>query len=187
MRFASAGKVSAGSADQSPALTTSSTTNQDSPTRTITLTREEDSEWQVARDGETGVASQGRSRQDALETLDEAVARHDGEIGPSTDEELREMGIDPDDNVSGDGLPDVLKEGTIAMVTRDFSGDDVGRVLVTVGNYRVDRVRGDHAVLKWDATTEPCCPLVGTEDSASTGRTRRGGDHLSRSKSLPLQ
>jgi len=65
----------------------------------------------VARDVETGVASQGKTRQAALENLDEAVALHRGEIGrPPTDEELREMGIDPDDNVTGDQeLPDVLE------------------------------------------------------------------------------
>lgn len=40
--------------------------------------------------------------------LDEAVALYRGEIGREpTDEELREVGIDPDDNTSGE-LPDVL-------------------------------------------------------------------------------
>jgi len=71
----------------------------------------ESEEWWVARDAETGVASQGKTRQAALENLDEAVALHRGEIGrPPTDEDLREMGIDPDDNVTGDQeLPDVLE------------------------------------------------------------------------------
>ena len=85
--------------------------------RRITLTEED--EWWVATDesvGEHGVTSQGRTRQEALENLDEAVALFKGEIGrPPTDEELREWGIDPEDNrrrrEGGDEgeLPDVLK------------------------------------------------------------------------------
>jgi len=39
--------------------------------RTITLTRE--GEWWVAKDEEAGVASQGHSRTEALENLDEAL------------------------------------------------------------------------------------------------------------------
>jgi hypothetical protein len=62
------------------------------------LTKED--EWWVAIDedaGEVGVASQGRSREEALENLDEAVTLHEGEIGkPVTDDGLREWGIDPD-------------------------------------------------------------------------------------------
>ncbi|WP_276299010.1 type II toxin-antitoxin system HicB family antitoxin [Halorussus lipolyticus] len=52
-------------------------------------------EWWIARDIDTGVTSQGQSRQAALDNLDEAVALHDDEIGREpTDEEPREMGID---------------------------------------------------------------------------------------------
>ena len=82
---------------------------EDSTGQEIRLVESE--EWWVARDVETGVASQGKTREAALENLDEAVALHRGEIGrPPTDEELREMGIDPDDNVTGDQeLPDVLE------------------------------------------------------------------------------
>jgi predicted RNase H-like HicB family nuclease len=83
--------------------------------RRITLTEEDD--WWVATDesvGEHGVTSQGRTRQEALENLDEAVALYNGETGrPPTDDELREWDIDPEDNRrrrGGDGeLPDVLK------------------------------------------------------------------------------
>lgn len=64
--------------------------------KTITLTRGEEA-W-VAKDEDTGVASQGETREKALENLDEAVALHEGEIGrPVTDEDLREWGIDPDE------------------------------------------------------------------------------------------
>jgi predicted RNase H-like HicB family nuclease len=79
--------------------------------RRITLTKED--EWWVAIDedaGDTGVASQGRTREEALENLDEAVALYNGEIGrPPTDEELREWGIDPEDNEPGGELPEVLR------------------------------------------------------------------------------
>ena len=76
---------------------------------TITLTK--DGDWWIARDTETGVTSQGETRKTALENLDEAVALHNGEIGEEpTDEELREAGIDPADNVTGqEEPPDVLE------------------------------------------------------------------------------
>lgn len=66
--------------------------------------------WWIATDVETGVTTQGKSREAALENLDEAVAVHDGEAGQEpTDEELREIGIDPADNTTGDTEPpDVL-------------------------------------------------------------------------------
>jgi predicted RNase H-like HicB family nuclease len=66
---------------------------------TITLTDEGD--WWVARDIETGVISQGRTRQAALENLDEAVAGHRGEGTEPTEDNLRSLGIDPEDNESG--------------------------------------------------------------------------------------
>ncbi|NHX37836.1 MULTISPECIES: type II toxin-antitoxin system HicB family antitoxin [Halolamina] len=68
----------------------------------ISLTLSEDGEIWVAKDEDTGVASQGETREEALEMLDEAVALHKGEIGHEpTDEELRELGIDPANNESG--------------------------------------------------------------------------------------
>lgn len=75
----------------------------------ITLSLGESGDLWVARDEETGVASQGETRQEALANLDEAVALYRGEVGREpTDEELRAVGIDPDDNTSGE-LPDVLE------------------------------------------------------------------------------
>lgn len=68
---------------------------------TITLTKEDD--WWVAKDTSTGVASQGRTREEALDNLDEAVALYKGEIGESIDswdeerEVLEDLGIDPDE------------------------------------------------------------------------------------------
>lgn len=70
-----------------------------------------DGEWWIAENVETGVTTQGPSREEALENLDDAVALHEGEIGrPPTEEELRELGIDPADNTTGDQEPpDVLE------------------------------------------------------------------------------
>jgi len=68
----------------------------DSPRREIRLVQEEDGWWSAIDEG-VGVASQGETRFEALENLDEAVALHTGEIGePVTDADLRELGIDPE-------------------------------------------------------------------------------------------
>lgn len=76
--------------------------------RRITLTEED--EWWVATDetvGEHGVTSQGRTREEALENLDEAVALYKDEIGePVTDEDLREWGIDPETVPEEAEIPD---------------------------------------------------------------------------------
>lgn len=66
---------------------------------TITLT--DDGEWWVARDTETGVTSQGRTRQEALANLDEALAGYRGEGEEPSKDDLRDLGIDPEDNESG--------------------------------------------------------------------------------------
>lgn len=74
--------------------------NSSPPTgATITLTREEN--WWVAKDEETGVVSQGKSRHDALDSLDEALAGYHGDGTPPTEEDLRELGVDPEQNSSG--------------------------------------------------------------------------------------
>lgn len=68
----------------------------DPPRREIHLVEEEGGTWS-AIDEETGVASQGETRSEALANLDEAVALHKGEIGePVTDADLRDLGLDPD-------------------------------------------------------------------------------------------
>ncbi|MEF8821383.1 MAG: type II toxin-antitoxin system HicB family antitoxin [Halovenus sp.] len=65
----------------------------------------------TATDQRTGVASQGETRTEALENLDEALALYRGETGHEpTDEELRELGVDPEIARSQGGeLPDVLE------------------------------------------------------------------------------
>lgn len=66
---------------------------------TITLT--EDGDWWVARDVETGVTSQGRTREAALGNLDEALAGYRGEGEEPSEGDLRDLGIDPESNESG--------------------------------------------------------------------------------------
>lgn len=65
----------------------------------------------VATDVEWDVTSQGETRTAALENLDDAVALRRGDRGrPPSDAELSELGIDPDDNVTGEDEPaDVLE------------------------------------------------------------------------------
>jgi len=75
----------------------------------IRMWREGDS-W-VITDIETGVTTQGDTREEALEMLDDAVALHRGEIGREpTEAELRELGIDPEDNTTGDTEPPEFME-----------------------------------------------------------------------------
>lgn len=77
---------------------------------TILLTAESGG-W-VAKDTETGVASQGETREEALEMLDEAVALHKGEIGEPVEDEdefLRDLGINPDEAVDDRELPEFLQ------------------------------------------------------------------------------
>ena len=91
-------------------MASSTRSGDDAIEQEIRLTKEGD--WWVAKDVETGVASQGETRQEALEMLDEAVALHKGEIGePIEDEEafLKELGIDPDEVEPTKDLPDFMK------------------------------------------------------------------------------
>jgi predicted RNase H-like HicB family nuclease len=61
----------------------------------------------LAIDEELNVASQGETREEALEMLDEAVALDKGEIGePVTGEDLRELGIDPESVPDEPQVPD---------------------------------------------------------------------------------
>ena len=67
----------------------------------ISLSLGESGELWIARDEDTGVTSQGPTRQSALQNLDEAVAGYHGAGEPPADESLRDLGIDPERNVSG--------------------------------------------------------------------------------------
>lgn len=75
-------------------MSTDSVTNQ-------SITLNDDGEWWVASDEETGVTSQGKTRQKALENLDEALEGYYGEGESPSNSELRDMGIDPEQNSSG--------------------------------------------------------------------------------------
>lgn len=80
--------------------------SQEEVRREIRLIEEEDG-WWSAIDEEAGVASQGETREEALDNLDEAVALHKGETGePVTDEDLRELGIDPETVPDDPQVPD---------------------------------------------------------------------------------
>jgi predicted RNase H-like HicB family nuclease len=60
-----------------------------------------DDGWWIAKDTETGVSSQGRTREHALDNLDEALDGYHGDGDEPADEDLQEMEIDPADNQSG--------------------------------------------------------------------------------------
>jgi len=87
--------------------------------RKITLTEGEDTDLWVAVDEETDVASQGGTRVDALENLDEAVALYKGEIGDPIEtweeekEVLEDLGLDPDEvkksREENDELPEFMR------------------------------------------------------------------------------
>lgn len=62
----------------------------------------------TARDIETGVASFGETKAEALAMLAEALELHDGGGEPVTDDDLEEMGIDPDGDDDHD-LPEFLR------------------------------------------------------------------------------
>ncbi|MBP1986892.1 type II toxin-antitoxin system HicB family antitoxin [Halolamina salifodinae] len=78
-------------------------------TPSITLTENPDGNW-TARNLVEEVSAQGETREEALDNLDDVVAAVRGGGGRKpTEEELQELGIDPEENVSGGELPDVLK------------------------------------------------------------------------------
>lgn len=62
----------------------------------------------TAVDTETGVASYGETKAEALRMLAEALELHDGGGEPVTDDDLREFGLDPD-AVGDDRLPEFMR------------------------------------------------------------------------------
>lgn len=62
------------------------------------------------------------------------------------------------------------------MVSRDFSGDDVIKVLGNVGGFECQRMTGDHVILGWvppdDHDTEPRTVTVPRHDRIDTGTFR---------------
>jgi hypothetical protein len=82
----------------------------DGPEREIRLVKNPDGQW-TARDLRAEVTAQGESRRAALDNLDAVVeAVEDGGGHPPTDEEIRDLGVDPEvAQTQGDDLPDVLQ------------------------------------------------------------------------------
>lgn len=68
----------------------------------------EDSGKVTAVDLETGVASYGESKSEALSMLSEALKLHEGGGDPVTDEDLKEFGLDPFE-IEDKELPDFLR------------------------------------------------------------------------------
>ena len=62
------------------------------------------------------------------------------------------------------------------MVTRDFSGFEVAKVLANSGNFDWVRTTGDHAILKWSAPSHHDTPdrtvSVPLHDRVPTGTLR---------------
>lgn len=92
----------------------SADTDQRAARQQITLTEEDDGRW-TAHDDSRGLTALGDTRSDALAKLDAVVDAVEGTGGrPPTDEELRQAGIDPEENRRrGEGesgeLPEVLR------------------------------------------------------------------------------
>lgn len=75
----------------------------------ISLELSDDGDVWIACDEETNVATEGETRQEALTMLDDAVAAYRGEAGREpTEEDLRDIGIEPEANTSEE-LADILK------------------------------------------------------------------------------
>jgi len=74
----------------------SSATRDEGSEKGVTFIYEDDGKI-TARDEETGVASFGDTKAEALRMLAEALELHAGGGEPVTDEDLEEFGLDPDD------------------------------------------------------------------------------------------
>lgn len=83
------------------------TTDEDDAGDGVRFVHEDDGRI-TAVDVETGVASYGKTKVEALRMLAEALELHEGGGDPVTEEDLREFGLDPDG--VGDGeLPDFMQ------------------------------------------------------------------------------
>lgn len=81
----------------------------DDPVRRIRLVENPDGHW-TARDLDAEISVQGETRAKTLEALDKVIRALQGEAGHKpTDEELIELGVDPDVARSQGDLPDTLR------------------------------------------------------------------------------
>jgi len=80
------------------------------PEREIRLLKNPDGRW-TARDLRAAVTAQGESRRAALDNLDAVVAAvEDGGGHPPTDDEIRDLGVDPEAaRTQDDDIPDALQ------------------------------------------------------------------------------
>lgn len=85
--------------DHEPSLYTVSTTPNDRRGAGVEFTHEDDTGLVTARDVETGVASCGETKAEALAMLAEALTLQEGGGEPIEDEDafLEEIGLDPDE------------------------------------------------------------------------------------------
>lgn len=84
-----------------------STTRKDEPDEGVEFIHEDDGRI-TARDTETGVASYGETKAEALRMLAEALELHDDGGEPVDDTDLREFGLDPDDE-GDDTMPEFMR------------------------------------------------------------------------------
>lgn len=121
----------------------SPTHDGDSREDEIWMWREED--WCVITGIETGATTQGATRKETLEIVDDVVAAHTDETGHEpTGKKLHEPRIDPDSNTTGNNeIPELIQQ----VARRTFSGKKVLKALANVGNFEWSRTTGDHAQL----------------------------------------
>ena len=81
-----------------------------SATRRISLIEDDSGLW-TARDVDKRLTAQGSSREEALANLDAVIEAVEGEGGHEpTDEELRELGVDPEvASTQTDDIPEVFE------------------------------------------------------------------------------
>lgn len=84
-----------------------STTRKDDPEEGVEFIHEDDGRI-TARDAETGVASYGDTKAEALRMLAEALELHEEGGDAVDDDDLRELGLDPDDE-GEDSVPDFMR------------------------------------------------------------------------------
>lgn len=102
----------------------SSTSRQDDPDEGVEFVREDDGRI-TARGTETGVASYGDTKAEALRMHAEALELHEEGVEP-VDDDHRELGLDPADE-GDDTMPEFVSWRW--MVGTSFSGREIATVL----------------------------------------------------------
>jgi len=120
-------------------MASTSRSGEDERNDEVHLWREGDS-W-VARDVETGVASQGKSRDEALEMLDEAVALHEAmQVAPSPTRTSKVRVSTQNQSQTNRENPTRSGSTPRSSVSRStFTGREVADALTEMGYAPVDR------------------------------------------------